>query len=93
MTIPLVVLSYGLTLFELFIYQFLWTFTYGITILYVLIMIKDMHGYNIRALIKNIILTVFTLLLTILLIFITYLLLNQVFDYVSSLWREVAARV
>lgn len=93
MTIPLVVLSYGLTLFELFIYQFLWTFTYGMTTLYVFIMIKEMHGYNIRALIKNIVLTVFTLLLTILLIFITYLLLNQVFDYVSSLWREVAARV
>jgi hypothetical protein len=93
MTIPLVILSYGLTLFELFIYQFLWTFTYAITVMYTLIMIKEMHGYNIRALIKNIVLTVFTLFLTILLIFITYLLLNQVFDYVSSLIREVAARV
>jgi hypothetical protein len=93
MTIPLVILSYGLTLFELFIYQFLWTFTYVITVIYTLIMIKEMHGYNIRALLKNIVLTVFTLLLTILLIFITYLLLNQVFDYVSSLLREVAARV
>jgi hypothetical protein len=34
MTIPIIVLSYGLTLFESFMYQFLWTLTYGLTIFY-----------------------------------------------------------
>ncbi len=93
MTIPLVILSYGLTLFESFIYQFLWTLTYGLTAFYALLMIKEMHGYNIRALIKNLILTVLTTLLLILILFIAYLLLNQVYDYLMSIIREVLSRV
>jgi hypothetical protein len=93
MTIPIIVLSYGLTLFESFMYQFLWTLTYGLTLFYSIFMIKDMHGYSMKALVKNLILTIFTTLLLILILFISYLLLNQVFDYVLSLIKEVLSRV
>ena len=91
--LPLTLLSYGLTLFETFIYQFLWFVTLSWTGLYILITLKEIHGYSLSALFKNVVLTIVTVGLLILLTLITYLLLNQVWDYVWSIVREVMARV
>lgn len=93
LALPLTVLSYGLTLFELFIYQFLWFVTISWTVIYVLITLKEIHGYSVSALLKNVFLTLVTVAVLILLTLITYLLLNQVVDYVLSIIREVLARV
>lgn len=93
MAVPVILISYGLTYDEIFIYQFLNTFMYGWTALYVIIMLKEVHGYNLRELFKNIVLTFFTVVLMILLIFVVYLLLFQVVDYFGGLFKEVIARV
>ena len=93
LTVPIVISSYGFTLFESFIYNFLWFIAYGWTVIYFLIMLKEIHGYSIRQILFNIFLTIVTMLLLVLILFISYLLLSQVFDYVLSIIREVSARV
>ena len=93
LSIPIVVSSYGFTLFEQFIYQFLWFIAYFWTGILVVIMIKEIHGYGIKDLMKNILLTLVTVGLLILILFISFLLFNQVIDYVLSLIREVIIRV
>ena len=90
---PITLLSYGFTLFELFIYQFLWFIAISWTGIYVLVMLKEIHGYSVSGLLKNIFLTLFTASLLVLLSLITFLLLNQVWDYGISLIREVMSRV
>ncbi len=93
LTIPIVISSYGFTLFESFIYQFMWVVAQGWTILYFLIMLKEIHGYSIKQIVFNLFLTSITMILIILLLFVSYLLLSQVFDYFVSLIREVSLRV
>lgn len=93
LSIPIVISSYGLTLFESFIYQFLWFIAYAWSILLMIIMIKEIHGYGLKDLIKNILLTFVTVGLLILIVFISFLLFNQVIDYVIGLVREVIIRV
>ncbi len=92
LTIPVTLSSYGFTLFEQFIYNFLWFIIYGWTVIYFLIMLKEIHGYSIKQIVFNIFLTVVTMLLFVILIFISYLLMSQVFDYILSIIREVSAR-
>jgi hypothetical protein len=93
LSLPIVLLSYGLTLYEVFIYEFVNFIMYGWTVLYLIITIKEVHGYSIKGLIKNILLTIFTVLLMILIIFVIYMLLYQVYDYVFGFIREVIQRV
>jgi tetratricopeptide (TPR) repeat protein len=93
LSLPVVLLSYGLTLYEVFIFDFINLIMYSWTVLYLVIMIKEIHGYSIRALVKNIILTIFSVLLMILILVIVYLLLYQVYDYVFGFIREVIQRV
>lgn len=93
LALPLTFLSYGFTLFEAFIYQFLWVVAFAWTGIYILVTLKEIHGYSVSALFKNLILTILTVGLLILLSLITYLLLNQMFDYIISIFREVMARV
>jgi hypothetical protein len=93
LSIPIVILSYGLTLYEVFIFDFLNLIMFSWTILYLIMMVKEIHGYSVRGLIKNIILTIFSVLLMILILVIVYLLLYQVYDYVFGFIREVIQRV
>ncbi len=93
MSLPLVGLSYGLTYYEVFIWQSANTLMFGWTILYVIIMLKEVHGYSLKELIKNILLTIITVLLLVLILFVFYVLLFQVYDYVTGLIKEVIARV
>jgi hypothetical protein len=91
-TIPIVLLSNIMTTNEIFIYQALTFIRNGWSILLIVIMIKEIHGYSLSELIKNIILTVFTMVMISLILFLIYVLLNQMFDYVIGILREVLLR-
>ncbi|MBE0700703.1 MAG: hypothetical protein IH571_03345, partial [Acholeplasmataceae bacterium] len=82
-----------LTHYEVFIFQFANMFMFGWTLLLVLLMIKEIHGYKIGALIKNVLLTLFTMVMIMLIAFVVYLLINQVYDYVFGVIKEVISRV
>jgi DNA-binding beta-propeller fold protein YncE len=93
LAVPVVILSYGLTYDEIFIWQVSNTVMVAMTAIYVIVMLKEVHGYSVKELVKNILLTVFTIALLVLILFVFYVLIMQVYDYVTGFAKEVIARV
>jgi hypothetical protein len=91
--LPVTLITHVLTLNEEFVYQFLMIAIVLWSLALVFIMLKEMHDYNIRDTIKNILLTVFAGGVAVLVAFVMYLLLNQVYLFVSNLLAEVGTRV
>ena len=92
MAVPITLLSHVLTLSEAFVYQFLFQIAVGWSLLLQFIMIKEIHDYEIRDVVKNIILTVFAGVVLVLVIFVLYLLLGQVVEFIHGIILEVRAR-
>jgi len=92
MAIPATLLSHVLTLNEAFVYQLLFYVAIGWSLILQFIMIKEIHDYEIRDVIKNIILTLFAAGVVVLVVFVQYLLLGQVVDFVRGLVMEVGIR-
>ena len=82
-----------LTLNEAFLYEFFMLAIGVWSLLLVFIMLKEMHDYVIRDTIKNVLLTGFAGAVTVVVGFVMYLLLNQVYLFVSNVAVEVGTRV
>jgi tetratricopeptide (TPR) repeat protein len=91
-TIPIIILSHMFTLNEVFIYDAMIFIRDSWTILLILTMIKQVHNYTVKELIKNVFLTIFTMVMIVLIIFLLFLLTNQLFDYVFGIIKEVMLR-
>ena len=91
-TIPIVLLSNVMTQNEVFIYQASLFIRNGWSIILILIMIKEIHGYSVSELIKNLFLTIFTMVMISLMLFLIYVLFNQMVDYIVGIIREVLLR-
>ncbi|SDX13932.1 YIP1 family protein [Paenibacillus sp. CF384] len=91
--IPLAIMSRGLTLMEGVIYNY----SYNIVILWcallLFIMVKEIHGYEIKETVRNIVLTIIGMLIMAFVAFILFGLSNQVWEFVYSLFQEVNLRV
>ena len=92
LAIPITLLSHVLTLSEAFVYQFLFYVAVGWSLVLQFIMIKEIHDYEIRDVVKNIFLTLFTAAVIVLVVFVQYLLLGQVVEFIQGLVMEVGAR-
>lgn len=75
---------------------FLYTFSSNIIVVWcavlLFIMVKEVHDYTVRETIRNILITLFGMLILSLVAFIVYVLLDQVFDFVYSVIRELMIR-
>jgi len=91
LVIPITLLSHLLTFSEQFVYQFLFYVAIGWSLVLQFIMIKEIHDYEIRDVIKNILLTLFTAAVIVLVVFVQYLLLQQVWEFVRSFVMEVGS--
>jgi len=92
LAIPITLLSHVLTLSEAFVYQFLFYVAVGWSLILQFIMIKEIHDYEIRDVVKNILLTTFAASIIALVVFVQYLLLGQVVEFVRGLFMEVGIR-
>jgi len=92
LAIPITLISHVLTLSEAFVYQFLFYVAVGWSLVLQFIMIKEIHDYEIRDVIKNILLTLFAASIIALVVFVQYLLLGQVVEFVQGLFMEVGIR-
>jgi sugar lactone lactonase YvrE len=93
-TLPLAsIVSNGLTYNESFIFTTLMFVGIFVTILYFIIMVKEIHFYDLKPTIFNILITIFTALMILAVVFIVYLLLSEVFTLISDVIREVILRV
>lgn len=91
--LPLQIISNALTFNEAFIYDFSMAFIYGICLILLFLMTKEIHSYSIKQTIKNIFITIFTIILFILISIILYLLFIQLKDFIYGLIQEVIIRV
>jgi uncharacterized membrane protein len=55
-------------------------------------MIKEVHNYDVKALIKNLFLTLFTMMMLVFIGFLLYVLTAQLWNYVESIIQEVILR-
>lgn len=92
-TLPLLaIISKGLTYNESFIYHTVLYIGLFITALYFIIMVKEIHYYDTKPTIINILITIFTGLMIMVVVFIVYLLLNEVGTLISDIVRELILR-
>lgn len=88
----MILLSHVLTGNELIVYQILDGLRYGWSAILVVLMIKEIHNFDLKALAKNILLTAFTMVLLVLVAFLLYVLTSQVFNFIEGVIREVMLR-
>ena len=88
----LAVLSNGLTYNESIVYQLLDGLRYAWSGLLIVLMIKEIHNYDVKALIQNILLTLFTMMMLVLIGLLLYALGAQVVNYIESIIQEVLLR-
>ncbi|WP_308635136.1 YIP1 family protein [Paenibacillus silvisoli] len=91
--IPLAIMSRGLTLMEGVIYNYSYNFVILWCALLMFIMVKEIHGYEIKETVRNIILTLIGMIIMAFVAFILFGLSNQVWEFVYSLFQEVNLRV
>ena len=91
--IPLILLSRVLTQNETIIFQLASAVIYGWTGLLVFLSTKEIHNYEIRETIKNLLMTLFAMAIIILIGFIVYAFGSQLWDFLVSWFKEVINRV
>jgi succinate dehydrogenase hydrophobic anchor subunit len=88
----LAIISNGLTYNEWIVYQLLDGLRFVWSGAFIILMIKEVHNYDVRALLKNVFLTIFTMLMLVLIGFLMYVLTSQLWNYVESIIQEVLLR-
>ena len=88
----LAIMSNGLTYNELIVYQLLDGLRFVWSGALIVLMIKEVHNYDVKALLKNIFLTLFTMVMLVLIGFLMYVLTAQLWNYVESIIQEVILR-
>ncbi len=89
----LTIISHGLTLNEAFIYDVILTLAVSITVIYFFIMVKEIHFYDMRPTLKNILITIFTGVMLLALTLIIVFLLTEVYQLFADIIQEVTSRV
>ena len=88
----LAIISNGLTYNEWIVYQLLDGLRFFWSGALIVLMIKEVHNYDVSALLKNVFLTFFTMLMLVLIGFLMYVLTSQLWNYVESIIQEVILR-
>ncbi|MGA0875614.1 MAG: YIP1 family protein [Bacilli bacterium] len=88
----LAIVSNGLSYNEVIVYQLLDGLRYVWPAILIVLMIKEVHNYDVKGLIKNIFLTLFTMMMLVLIGFLLYVLAAQVVNYIESIIQEVLLR-
>ncbi|MFH0993708.1 MAG: YIP1 family protein, partial [bacterium] len=91
--LPIVALSNVLTQNEEVVYQLLSTVMYGWTTILVFLAVKEIHNYEIKETVKNLLMTIFTVIIIVLIGFILYVFGAELFDFVASWIKEAINRV
>ncbi len=84
--------SQGLTLNEAFLFDFGMIIIYVLTGFYLIMMVKEIHYYEMKATVGNIFITIFTAVMILVVVFIVYLLLGEVVQLFLDIIREVTVR-
>jgi len=89
----LTVISHALTANESFIYELIYGIGVTFTVIYMFIMVKEIHFYDIKPTFKNILITIFTAIMLLALTLIIVFLLGEVYQLIADIIQEVNSRV
>ncbi|RAP73813.1 YIP1 family protein [Paenibacillus montanisoli] len=87
-----VIVSNVLTVNEAFLFDFANTIIIVWCAVLLFMMVKEVHDYTIRGTIRNLFITMFTMLILSLVLFIVYVILHQVYDFADSVIQEMITR-
>ncbi len=90
--LPIALLSNVLSLNEIFLYTFSMNIVYAWSGLMLFLMVKEIHNYSFGETVRNVLLTLFTMAVMMLTGYILYVLFFQLFDFISTIFREVQLR-
>lgn len=90
--LPIALISNVMTLNEIFIYSFAGNLMWAWLAIMLFIMVKEIHNYTFWETVRNVLLTIFTMLMFVLTGYILYMLFTQLFDFVSAVLQEVRLR-
>lgn len=91
--LPITLLSNVLSYNEAFLHVFSIRIILGWCIVILFIMIKEIHNFSVSETIRNILVTLFGMAILLLVVFIIFVLMDQVYDFVYSVIKEVLLRV
>ncbi|MCU9612678.1 YIP1 family protein [Caldibacillus lycopersici] len=91
--LPVTLISNFLTLNEAFVYSFSMTIIYAWCAVILFIMIKEIHNFTFSETLKNIFITLFGITILLLVVVIIFVLIDQVYDFIYSIIKEVLLRV
>lgn len=92
LALPIALLSNLLTYNEKFLYDFLMILIQGWSILLFCIMVKELHDYTFRQMLRNLFLTIFAIVLAALVLLLIALLFNEEVDFVHTIIQELRNR-
>jgi len=81
-----------LTYNESFIYEFGMFVAILVTVIYMILMVKEIHNYSASSSIVNILISIFTALMIAVFVFIVYILTSEIFRFFTDIWIEVTSR-
>ena len=91
---PFIILASNfLTLNEAYLLSLANVIVYAWVAVLLFVMIKEMNGYTVRETFKIIFLTLFMMLITVLFIFIVYILIVQMFQFITAVFNEGVYRI
>ncbi|WP_438348052.1 YIP1 family protein [Paenibacillus sp. FA6] len=88
----IVIVSNVLTYNDMFLFSFSNTIIIVWCTILMFMMVKEIHDFTVKETIRNILTTLFGMLMLSLVLFIVYVLLDQVYDFVYSVIRELMVR-
>lgn len=91
--LPLAIISNVLSLNEVFLHSFSQNIIWVWTGLMLIIMVKEIHNYSFGEMVRNILVTLFTMALFLLTAYILYILFTQLYDFISAVYQELILRV
>jgi hypothetical protein len=90
--LPLTLISNVLTLNEVFIYQTLDQVIIGWILLNLFIMVKEIQNNTFSENVRNVLLTLFTMIMIVLVAYILYYLGSQLYEFINTILQEVRVR-
>jgi len=90
--LPIALISNVLSSNEVFLYTFSTNLMWAWTALMLFIMVKEIHNYSFNETVRNVLITLFTMAVMMLTGYILYVLFFQLFDFITTILREIRLR-
>jgi hypothetical protein len=90
--LPIALISNVLTMNEVFLHSFSLNLVYLWVGIMLVVMLKEIHNYSFSEMVRNVLITLFTMGLIVLAGYILYVLFNQLYEFILAILQELRLR-